>query len=181
MSTALSQATIQRSLDVMAGDRVPALLSPGYGQVTIRRTRRVPGPLSDYRSRAEHSRARSLHAQRNRRNRKRTQATRPARDVVSCKFFADVGPFMRGIGAALANLSDAFAGMGHAAGVLYDSYTLWDNASVAPTALDITHYDRPRTVEDDATSRDTRDCATSSGGRWSDLMAQIDDLIEEDQ
>lgn len=34
--------------------------------------------------------------------------------------------------------------------------------------------------DDETTSSDTLPCA-ASGGRWADLMAQIDDLIEEDQ
>ncbi|MFC3454029.1 hypothetical protein [Amycolatopsis speibonae] len=41
------------------------------------------------------------------------------------------------------------------------------------------HYDRHPSDMDETTSDDTLDCSSSNGGRWSDLMAQIDYLIEE--
>lgn len=167
-------------------------------QLYARTARLRPAPPKARPSHAESARARRLATERNRRNRRRQRAGRPS--VVSPPYSPfrqisvmfgrrnGVTSLMQQLGAAAAaaaaaaesvrRVRESFAALQVPMGVLQPS--LSEHIEAAAQRRDVTHYDRYRTTDDATTSRDSQDCSSSSGGRWSDLMAQIDDLVGSD-
>lgn len=131
----------------------------------------VPGKLATYPSRVEHARAHRLAAERARRNRRCVRKGRPVPgelrpgSVLTWAMTVDLS----GFNAAIEGAGRALRQFGEAVSTVGTRWLEFDRCQLASL------YGQPA---DETAGPDTDYCA-GTGVRWSDLMAQIDELIEE--
>lgn len=157
---------LHTSLPPMASFRDSGLRVAPYA------SRRRPGELALYTSRAEHARAHRLAAERNRRNRRGARKGRPVFGNVRAP------SVMWTMSIDTSGLTAAFAHAGRAVRRLTESLTSSVRTQLEDGSLNQLLRLYAGSVADETSGPDTDYCA-STGGSWSDLMSRIDELTEE--